>query len=84
MDFTSKINSIESKADFVDFVEFLTEDLRNNPKEWENKTLPEFLEAAASWTEDMEGYYVNNNLPYPDNINWKVIADIFVAAKMYE
>lgn len=84
MDLTSKINNIKSKTDFIDFVESLAKDLRNNPEEWENKTLPEFLGAIASWTEDMEGYYINNNLPIPDNVNWKVMADILAAAKMYE
>ena len=54
------------------------------PKDWENKTIPQFLEAIASWTEDMEGYYINNRLPIPININWKVIAEILMAAKMYE
>ncbi len=84
MDFTSKINNINSKADFVGFVELLVEDLKNNPAKWRNKTLPEFLEAMANWTEDMEGYYINNNLSIPNNVNWKVIADILIAAKMYE
>ncbi len=84
MDLTNKLNSIKSKTDFIGFVELLLEDLRSNPEEWENKTLPDFLEAVASWTEDMEGYYINNNLPIPENINWKVFADIFAAAKIYE
>jgi len=49
-----------------------------------NKTLPEFLEAIVSWTDDMEDYYINNNLPILDNVDWKVFADILLAAKMYE
>lgn len=32
----------------------------------------------------MEGYYLNNNLPMPESINWKIFADILIAAKMYE
>jgi hypothetical protein len=32
----------------------------------------------------MEGYYQNNKMPIPENINWKVFANILVAAKMYE
>ena len=84
MDFISKIDSIESKEDFVSFVELLAQDFNINSKDWENKTIPQFLEAIASWTEDMEGYYINNRLPIPININWKVIAEILMAAKMYE
>ena len=84
MDILNRINTINSKDDFIGFVEFLSEDLKNNPEEWENKTLSDYLEAIASWTEDMEGYYINNNLPIPENINWKVFANILIAAKMYE
>jgi len=78
------VNSVKTKADFISFIHFLLQDLKSNSEDWENKTLPEYLEAIASWTDDMEGYYVNNNLPIPDNVDWKVFADILVAAKMYE
>jgi hypothetical protein len=42
------------------------------------------LEGIAIWTEDMDGYYHNNNKPIPENIEWKVFANILIAAKMYE
>jgi hypothetical protein len=41
------------------------------------------LEGIAIWTEDMDGYY-HNNKPIPENIEWKVFANILIAAKMYE
>jgi hypothetical protein len=50
-----KINEINSKEDFVNFVELLISNLKSNPEEWTNKTLPEYLESISSWTEDMEG-----------------------------
>ncbi|SDD43839.1 DUF7660 family protein [Niabella drilacis] len=79
-----KVENLNTKEDFIAFLELLIQDLRNNPNEWENKSLESYLEAAASWTEDMDGYYQNNNLPIPQNVNWKVFANILVAAKMYE
>lgn len=84
IDFKQKINEISSKEDFVSFMELLVSDFNNNPNEWTNKTLLEYLEGIASWTEDMEGYYKNNNIPIPENVNWKVFANILIAAKMYE
>lgn len=81
---TNKIKNIKRREDFVSFLELLVQDLRSNPDGWENKKLDSYLEAAASWTEDMDGYYQNNNLPIPQNIDWKVFANILVAAKMYE
>jgi hypothetical protein len=83
-DFKKQIDEIDIKEDFVNFVELLALDLKNNPEEWANKTLSDYLESISSWTEDMEGYYRNNNIPIPENINWKVFANILIAAKMYE
>ena len=84
VDFEKIISEITNKEDFVRFVESLVFNLNNNSSEWNNKTLSEYLEAVASWTEDMEGYYINNNIPIPENVNWKVFAKILIAAKMYE
>jgi hypothetical protein len=84
IEFNKKINEIHSKDDFVNFVVLLVSNLKNNPEEWTNKTLTEYLESISSWTEDMEGYYQNNNIPIPENVNWKVFANILIAAKMYE
>lgn len=84
IDFNKNIQAINSKEAFVSFVESLVSDLKNNPDGWANKTLSEYLESIAHWTEDMNGYYQNNGLPVPENIDWKVFANILIAAKMYE
>lgn len=65
-------------------IEFLIIDLKNNSYEWSNNNLSEYLETIANWTEDMDGYYINNNLPIPENVNWKVFGTILLAEKMYE
>lgn len=79
-----KLNHLNTKEDFVSFVELLVQNLRNNPGEWENKDLVSYLDAIASWTGDSDGYYRNMNLPIPQNVDWKVFANILIAAKMYE
>ncbi|MFD2287960.1 hypothetical protein GJU39_22970 [Pedobacter petrophilus] len=84
IDFEKKIHEINNKKDFINFVELLIVNLNSNPQDWTNITLVDFLESIASWTEDMEGYYQNNNLPIPQDVNWKVFANILIAAKMYE
>lgn len=81
---TEQIQNIRSKEDFIKFIGDLIVDLKTNPNNWENKTLGDYLEALQSWTEDMEGYYINNNLPVPENVSWKIFADILMAATMYE
>jgi hypothetical protein len=78
------IEKITNKQQFLEFMQLLIDDFKNNPNEWENKTVNDYLDAIKSWTDDMDGYYVNNNLPVPTNVNWQVFANILIAAKMYE
>ncbi|MBI6550528.1 DUF7660 family protein [Xenorhabdus lircayensis] len=75
---------IKTREDFIEFLETLSSNARNNLNEWENKDLPSYLEAMSSWIEDMDGYYVNQKLSVPENINWTFIADILMAARVYE
>lgn len=84
MNIDKQVSEIKSKDDFINFVEHLADNLKKHPEQWENKNLYDFLEAIASWTDDMEGYYSNNNLPTPQNIDWKVFAYILIAARIYE
>ncbi|MEQ9845810.1 DUF7660 family protein [Pectobacterium brasiliense] len=75
---------ISSKDDLVKLISALARDFKENPDGWENKDLSSYLEAVASWIEDMDGYYENTNQPLPKDTNWKIFADILVAAKIYE
>ena len=82
--FTEIVDDINNKEDFLKFMGLLLENLKNNPDEWENKSLKSYLDAIAAWIENMEGYYQNIDQTIPNNINWKVFADILTAATMYE
>lgn len=79
-----QIKNIKSKEDFVLFVKELRKDFIENPQGWENKDIAAFLDALAVWTTDMENYYSNTKQSVPKNIDWKVIADMLMGAKMYE
>jgi len=79
-----KTEAIQTKDDFIGFLQLLVQNIKSHPEEWENKSLDSYLEGIASWTEDMEGYYQNNNLPIPQSVDWKLFANILMAAKMYE
>jgi hypothetical protein len=84
LDLNDLVDKIESREDFVKFVQALLQDLQNNEKDWENTSLEHYLDAIASWTSGMDGYYKNMNLKFPDNINWKVMGEILIAARIYE
>jgi hypothetical protein len=81
---TDFINKIEDKQGFVQFVEFLNQDLKDNPDSWANTTLDSYLKAISSWTEDMDGYYKNMNIDYTKLNQWQIFANILVASKVYE
>ena len=80
----NQINSIETKEAFIDFVNCIVDDYRENKDEWENQSIPEFLEAICSWVEDMDGFYENMGWKIPANTDWKFIATLFHVGKIYE
>ncbi|GIM59515.1 hypothetical protein ACILDT_05440 [Capnocytophaga canis] len=83
----SNIHQIEvnTREDFAKFLEMLKNNLEHNPQDWENTTLPDFLDALSRYTEDIQQYYANTNQDIDANIaNWSVFADIFKGAMIYE
>jgi hypothetical protein len=79
-----RVAGIKSKADLVEFVRALRDDLQANPEAWENASLDRYLSALASWLEDSDGYYQNQGRAIPVSPSWRDVAEILMAAKMYE
>ncbi|WP_118973132.1 DUF7660 family protein [Taibaiella koreensis] len=77
-------SGIQSKDSFLAFLELLIKDLKDNPGDWENRSLADFLEALHRWADTMEAYYRNTGQPVPTRIDWKVFADMLLAARCYE
>ena len=84
----AKVEKISTKEDFLAFTQLLVEDLSSN--KWENNNLVDYLESINSWVDDMDGYFENmkdfealekikNN-----QLDWKILAKILLAATMYE
>jgi hypothetical protein len=84
MNLNTKARAVNSRDQFVDFLNALRQDAVTHPEEWQNKTLDEFLEALSAWVHDMDGYYKNNNQPVPTSPDWKNVAEMMLAAKFYE
>ncbi len=84
MDFNSIINNIESKEDFIEFLNTLSVNKEERSEEWENKDISSYLEGIGSWVEDMEGYFINMKKEMPKNIDWKFIATLLYVGKIYE
>ncbi len=74
-----------TKNEFITSVKALRLDFENNPEKWENKTIPEFLEAIENYADDIQGYYNNTKQNInSETANWKVFADILNGASVYE
>ncbi|MFW9928718.1 MAG: hypothetical protein ACFFD1_04955 [Candidatus Thorarchaeota archaeon] len=80
----SEVEKIQTRQDFIYFLRDLKKDYSENFPSWENRDIEAFLEAMASWVEDMDGFYVNKGLPVPEKPDWKVLADILMGGKLYE
>lgn len=81
---SSAPNTVNSKAEFVQFLAELRADLQHNPEAWENVTLGCFLEAMAAWAADSDGYYRRVGQSVPQDASWSFFADILAAARTYE
>ncbi|WP_313385426.1 hypothetical protein [Chishuiella sp.] len=76
---------VTNRQSFIKFIELLRQDFLENPNEWENKTIDDFLDAISSYSEDIQGYYDNMKLNInADDANWSTFADILKGAKIYE
>jgi hypothetical protein len=80
-----KGKAVTSKADFVEFAKALVHNLHEHPEEWENASLKEFLQGLVGFVENMESYYQNTGERVDlRNPGWHVLADILLAARVYE
>jgi hypothetical protein len=84
IDLTEMVEHIQSHPDFVAFAHALVKNLKEKPEEWENRDLPSFLEALVAWVEDMYGYFQAKGDSLPLQASWKMLGEIFLAAKVYE
>lgn len=74
-----------NREEFSKFLLQLQTDLEENPQNWENRTLFDFLEAMSRYTIDIQQFYKNTEQNInADEPSWQVFADIMLGAKIYE
>ena len=74
-----------TKQEFILFIENLRTDFIENKKQWENKTIEDYLEAISRYTEDIDGYYKNTNQDINlEKVDWKVFANILKGSSIYQ
>lgn len=79
------IEKIRSRADFIRFLRLLAKDFRQNPGEWANRTVPDFLEQAAAWSEDFPGCPADDmERGAWERGDYRLFARILYMGKLYE
>lgn len=84
MELHDLVNSVKQKEDLVRFIHELAQDRRSRPQEWENDSLERYLSALANWLADSDAYYRNQGREIPLAPTWKNVAEMLIAAKIYE
>ena len=75
---------VATKTEFLQFLEELLADLKQNSDAWENPSLERYLEAIAAWVNASDSYYRNSGQPSPANVSWRFFAEALTAARIYE
>jgi hypothetical protein len=75
---------LRTRDDLRVFLEKIADSLLEDPEAWENDTLERFLRAWAAWLGDMDGYFLNPCIPAPEAPSWQFIAQMILAARVYE
>ena len=80
-----KAESVNSREQLADFVDALRDSLREQPDEWESRSLEEYLEALAAFARDSPGYYKNlDSTEDSEAPSWRRFADLLASARVYE
>jgi hypothetical protein len=76
---------VRSREDLAAFIDALLADLEARPREWENATLPRFLDALSRYLLDLPGW-CRNNAPGidPEVAQWRLFAVALAGAQVYE
>jgi len=84
MTFAERARAVRTREDLVAFVKALAADYGTNCSTWTNTDLASFLAAMSAWSEDMESFYENGREDLASLPPWRVLADILMAARVYE
>jgi hypothetical protein len=79
-----KALTVRTRQDLVRFLDSFSADFVANRAAWNNADLESFLAALAAWAQDMEGFYENRGEHAESLPPWRILADLLMAARVYE
>ena len=76
MSIFEECKQVNDRDSFLAFLKNLAADFSDNPDEWENRTIKDYLESISSWVEDSG--------EESEHIDFKKMAKLFYVGKIYE
>jgi len=73
-----------TRSELVAFLDRLADSGLEEPELWENDNLIDFLRGLSAWLNDMDGYFLNRGEDVPAQPTWQLIAQMLLAARIYE
>jgi len=77
-------NEVVRSDDLARFISQLAEQANTANCDWENDTLPRYLDALSGCADAVEQGYVNMEQDMSKMSPWRIFADLLYAATMYE
>lgn len=84
MTLESRVSEPLTRAELAGFIDQLADSYLESPEHWENDTIESFLRAWSAWLNDMDGFFINRGEPVPESPSWQLIAQMMLAARVYE
>ncbi|MGW3342477.1 DUF7660 family protein [Nonomuraea rubra] len=85
MELTGLVGQIVTRQDLARFVAALAEAAESAESlDWENTTLPSFLEALAASIDSMDNAFRNRGEAVPEQPSWQLVGQMLYTATTYE
>jgi hypothetical protein len=84
MSFEGRASGPLTRAELAGFIDQLADSYVEDPEQWENDTIESFLRAWSAWLNDMDGYFLNQGEVVPEAPSWQLVAQMLLAARVYE
>lgn len=76
--------TVSTREGLSEFLSELAQRIELGTVETVNVSAHQYIDAAAGWTADLEGYFLNRGESAPPEPTWSLVASIFLAATVYE
>ncbi|MCR5011855.1 MAG: hypothetical protein K6A72_05890 [Lachnospiraceae bacterium] len=70
------MHQVKDRESFIFFLKALSKDFYENHDDWENRTIADYLESISAWIKDNDEEF--------ENIDYKMMAEVFYSGKIYE